>query len=76
VAGSEQLGGTFSRVQQQWNTTQASWKDDIRREFETYCWNPHTTTLPPLFKCMDDMARTFAKVNQVFRNLPPPRLPR
>ena len=62
----DDLRAHWSNLQTQWLATRQTWRDGVAERFEREFWDDCEQTMRQFFKCLDDLATTFA---QTERNL-------
>jgi hypothetical protein len=62
--GRYQLASAFKTLEEQWEGTQATWRDEVRREFAEQQWEPLAGRVPGVLSAIDQLDQILVRLRQ------------
>jgi hypothetical protein len=62
--GRYQLANAHKVLKLEWQATEESWRDVVRKDFEDHYWDPLSIRLTSLLTAMDQLDQVMAKLRQ------------
>ena len=61
ASGRSQLANAFKLLKQEWESTNAVWRDQVRKDFEKAYWDPLEQRLAAVLTAMDRLDQSLAQ---------------